>query len=46
LAHPIKQWALQRYGLLGAESPPFGARLMEIAEPKLNRQLYDGRVDG
>lgn len=46
LGHPVKQWVLRRHGLLAGELAPFAQRLMERAEGKFNRHLYDGRLDG
>jgi Protein of unknown function (DUF3800) len=46
LGHPVKQWTLKRYGLIDDELAPFAQRLINVVEPKLNRHLYDGRVDG
>lgn len=46
LGHPVKNWVLRHYGLLEAEPPLFGRRLLEAVEGKFNRHLYDGRLDG
>jgi len=46
LGHPVKQWALKRYGLLREALSPFGERLLNTVEPKFNRHLYDGRLEG
>ncbi len=46
LGHPVKQWALQRAGLIEEDLAPFSRRLMQIVEGKFNRHLYDGRLDG
>jgi hypothetical protein len=46
LGHPVKQWALKRYGILADELAPFAQRLTRIVEPKFNRHLYDNRLDG
>ena len=46
LGHPVKQWVLTNAGHSSGDQPPFAARLMEVVEPKLNRQLYNGRVKG
>ena len=46
LGHPVKQWVLRHYGHTNVALAPFAQRLMEVAEPKFNRQLYDGRVEG
>lgn len=46
LGHPVKQWALKRFGHVSEDLAPFAERLMEVVEGKFNRHLYDGRVDG
>jgi len=46
LAHPVKQWVLYEYGLLERDTTTFGHQLMEIAQSKFNRHLYDGRIEG
>jgi hypothetical protein len=46
LGHPVKQWTLKQHGYLEEELAPFAQRLMRIVEPKFNRHLYDGRLDG
>jgi hypothetical protein len=46
LGHPVKQWALKRYGLTTDELAPFAQRLMTIVEPKFNRHLYDSKLEG
>jgi hypothetical protein len=46
LANPLRRFILLEQGLLGEPLGPFAERLLEVAEPKLNRQLYTGRVDG
>jgi hypothetical protein len=47
LGHPVKNWVLQKHGLLtGDDLAPFAKRLLEIAENKMNRHLYDGRIEG
>ena len=46
LGHPVKQWALRRFGHTTEQLAPFAARLMEVIEGKFSRQLYDGRLDG
>ncbi len=46
LGHPVKMWALKRYGLIENDLAPFAARLMNTVEPKLNRQLYKNKIDG
>ncbi len=46
LAHPVKQWVLQKYGLWEGALPPFSMRLMEVVVEKFNCHLYDGRVEG
>jgi hypothetical protein len=46
LGHPVKHWVLKRYELLSEELAPYAERLLEIVVPKLNRHLYDGRIDG
>lgn len=45
LGHPVKQWALKRYGLLTDDLSPFAQRLMKVVEPKFNRQLHDDRLE-
>jgi len=46
LGHPIKQHMLIESGLIDAEPGPFAGKLLEVAEGKFNRHLYDGRVEG
>lgn len=46
LGHPVKQWALKRFGHVSEALAPFAQRLMDVVEGKFNRHLYDGRVDG
>ncbi len=46
LGHPVKQWILQRHKLLDQELAPFGQRLLQVVEPKFNRHLYEGRLEG
>jgi hypothetical protein len=46
LGHPVKQWILQRHGLLDVDPPPFAQQLMAIVETKFNRQLYTDQIDG
>ncbi len=41
-----QQWVLIHYGHADVEPAPFARRLMGVAETKLNRHLYDARVDG
>lgn len=44
--HPMKNWVLRRHGHVNDAPAPFARRLMEVGERKLNKHLYDGRVDG
>ncbi len=46
LAHPVKQRILQEKGLIDEKPGEFGQSLTEACWPKLNRHLYDGRVEG
>lgn len=46
LGHPVKQWVLNHYGHADVEPAPFAQRLMGVVETKLNRHLYDARVEG
>ena len=46
LGHPVKQWVLKYFGHASDELAPFAQRLMGVVEPKFNRQLYDGRLEG
>ena len=46
LGHPVKQWVLNHYGHPANDLAPFAERLMAAVEPKFNRQLYDGRIEG
>jgi hypothetical protein len=46
LAHPVRQAILRGKGRIDRGQGPFGRRLLEVAEPKFNRHLYDGRVEG
>jgi len=46
LGHPIKQQMLIDSGLIDGPLGPFAAKLLEVAAGKLNRHLYNGRVEG
>lgn len=46
LGHPVKMWVLKQYQLIREDLAPFGARLMEIAQSKFNRQMYKNKVEG
>jgi len=46
LGHPVKQWVLRRYEMASTELAPFAQQLMAVVEPKLNRHLYKGHIDG
>jgi len=46
LGHPVKQWVLKHFGHATEDLAPFAQRLMGVVEPKFNRQLYEGRVEG
>lgn len=46
LGHPVKHWVLRHFGHIEGRHTPFAQRLMQVAETKLNRHLYDGRVEG
>jgi hypothetical protein len=46
LAHPLKQRVLREYGLAVRDTTAFGQQLAEIAQSKLNRHSYDGRIEG
>ncbi len=46
LAYPLKQRYLVELGRLSDVSSGFGGRLASVAEAKLNRHLYDGRIEG
>jgi hypothetical protein len=46
LGHPVKQWVLKHFNHASEELAPFAQRLMGLIEPKFNRQLYDGRLEG
>lgn len=46
LGHPIKHWVLNHFGYIEGELAPFAQRLIQVAEPKLNRHLYEGKTDG
>ncbi len=46
IAHPAKLWVLRYYGLLDTSPAPFAQRLMDAAEGKFNRQLYNNRLEG
>jgi hypothetical protein len=37
---------LKYFGHTSDELAPFAQRLMGVVEPKFNRQLYDGRLEG
>jgi len=46
LGHPVKEWVLSRFGRTTGDLAPLAQRLMAVIEPKFNRQLYEGRVEG
>ncbi len=46
LGHPVKLWALRQMGVHNEASAPFADQLMQVVEPKLNRQLYTDRIEG
>ncbi len=46
LGHPVKQWTLKQHGYLEEDLAPFAQRLMLVVEPKFNRHLYNGRLEG
>jgi hypothetical protein len=46
LAHPVKQAVLRDEGLIDAMPTPFISRLLEVIEPKFNRELYKNRIKG
>ena len=47
LAHPVKQMVLVDEGHVEESAlAPFAKQLLDVARPKFNRQLYDGRVKG
>jgi hypothetical protein len=46
LGHPIKNYILKRSGFLTGPLAPFAERMIQVANGKFNRHLYDGRVDG
>ena len=46
LGHPVKHWVLKSFGHATEELAPFAQRLMGVVEPKFNRQLYEGKVEG
>jgi hypothetical protein len=46
LGHPLRQAVLRDRGLLPEPPAPFAARLLPIIEPKFNRDLYNGRIEG
>lgn len=46
IAHPAKQWVLRHYGLVDDAPAPFATRLMRVIEDKLNRQLYNNKIEG
>lgn len=46
LGHPVKHWVLRHYGHIEEEPAPFARRLLDVAETKFNRHLYEGKVEG
>lgn len=46
LAHPVRQYILEQNNRLDVSISNFARRVIEIVEPKFNRHLYDGRVEG
>lgn len=46
LANPVRQLVLAENGRVPAVAGSFSRRLLEIADPKFNRHLYDGRRKG
>jgi hypothetical protein len=46
LVKPIKNMVLAEQGKSMAQASTFEERLVQIARPKLNHHLYDGRVEG
>jgi hypothetical protein len=46
LGHPIRQSILREKGRITDDPTAFAARILEVAETKFNRHLYDGRVWG
>ncbi len=46
LANPFRRYVLIQQGCLTEPLGPFSEKLVAAALPKLNRQLYDGRVTG
>ena len=46
LANPFRRLVLIRTGQITESLSPFAERIVAAAEPKLNRQLYSGRVEG
>ena len=41
-----RYWVLQQYGRAGSDLASFATRMIEVAKPKFNSHLYDGRVEG
>jgi hypothetical protein len=46
LAQPARQFILREYNLIDAEPSEFTERMIEALKTKLNRHLYDGRIEG
>lgn len=46
LGHPIRQSILKDKGRISSAPSRFGAELLEVAETKFNRHLYDRRIWG
>jgi len=46
LAHPVKMSILEELGLLARRRGGFGDRLAREIEPKYNRHLYTGKIEG
>jgi hypothetical protein len=46
LAHPVKHLVLSQQHLVEGEPSPFARRILAAVEPKLNRHLYSGKIEG
>ena len=46
LAHPVTRDVLQAYGRISGPGGQFPQRVMQVAVPKYNRHLFNGRING
>jgi hypothetical protein len=46
LSNPLRKYTLMRMRRSPGPLPPFAGKVMDVAEPKFNRQLHTGQVEG